>query len=144
MLLGPDQFADLFFDLVHLREAIQGVFGEDLSPVEKDFERSRLTRGDRHRPELFGVIVEQILRQTGGSGQIPSGGAVLDPHHWLLSRPRLAAIVGPGSPPFVNLPRGLLEPMLKCSHLTRVSHGRLSGATASRANCRTPRASRGG
>ena len=65
--LGPDQFADLFFDLVHLREAIQGVFGEDLSPVEKDFERTRLTGGDRHRPQLFVVIVQQVLRQTGGS-----------------------------------------------------------------------------
>jgi hypothetical protein len=113
VLLSPDQFADLFFYLVHLREAIQGVFGKDLSPVEKDFERSCLTGGDRHRPELFVVIMQQILRQTGGSRQIPSGGAVLDPHHWLLSRPRLAGpIVGHGSPPFVELPRGLLEPML--------------------------------
>ena len=56
--LGPDQFADLLFDLVHLREAIQGVFGEDLSPVEKDFERSCLTRGNRHRPQLFVVVVQ--------------------------------------------------------------------------------------
>ena len=67
-ILRPDQFANLFFDLVHLRKAIQGVLGEDLSPVEKDFERSRLTGGNRHRPELFVIIVQQILRQTGGSG----------------------------------------------------------------------------
>ncbi len=67
MLLGPDQFADLFLDLVHLRKAILGELGENHSPVEKDFERTRLTGGDRHRPELFVVIVQQILRQTGGS-----------------------------------------------------------------------------
>ena len=58
---------------------------EDLSPVEKDLERSRLTGGDRHASELLVVIVQQILRQTGGSRQIPSGGAVFDPHRWLLS-----------------------------------------------------------
>src|SRR5215210_4856449 len=52
-ILRPDQLADLLFDLVHLGEAIQGVLGEDLSPVEKDFERSRPTGGNRHRPELF-------------------------------------------------------------------------------------------
>jgi hypothetical protein len=86
VLLGPDQLADLLFDLVHLRKAIQGVLGEDLSPVEKYFERSRLTGRNRHRPELFVVIVQQILRQTGGSREIPSGIAVLDPHHWLLPR----------------------------------------------------------
>jgi Sec-independent protein translocase protein TatA len=58
VLLGPDQFTDLLFDLVHLRKAIQSVLGEDLSPVEKDFERSRLTRRNRHRPELVVVIVQ--------------------------------------------------------------------------------------
>jgi hypothetical protein len=66
--LRPDQLSDLFFDFVHLRKTIQGVLGEDLSPVEKDFEGSRLTGGDRHRPELLVVIVQQILRQTGGAG----------------------------------------------------------------------------
>src|SRR4051794_29739489 len=90
---GPNQFTDLLFDLVHFGKAIQGVLGEDLFPVEKDFERSRLTRGERHRPQLFVVIVQQILRQTGGSGKIASGGAVLDAHRRLLSRRRLAGPV---------------------------------------------------
>ena len=85
------------------REAIQGLLGEDLSPVEEDFERSRLTGSDRHPPQLFVVIVQQILRQTGGSGEIPSGGAVLDPHHWLLSRRRLAG-------PSLAMPRLLRLP----------------------------------
>ena len=98
--LRPDQFADLFFDLVHLRKAIQGVLGEDLSPVEKDFERSRLAGGNRHRPQLFVVIVQQILRQTGGSSEIPSGGAVLDPHHRLLPRRLAGSVTGHASPPF--------------------------------------------
>src|SRR5215210_3690879 len=138
--LRPDQLADLFFDLVHLGEAIQGVLGEDLSPVEKDFKRSRLTRGNRHRPQLFVVIVQQILRQTGGSREIPSRGAVLDPHRWLLPGRRLAgSITGHVSPPFVVLHRGWIEPMSKDSRLARVSHGRVSGATASPATCRTPR-----
>jgi hypothetical protein len=56
--LSPDQLPNLFFDLVHLRKTIQGVLGEDLSSVEKDFERSRLTGGDRHRPELLVVIMQ--------------------------------------------------------------------------------------
>ena len=144
VLLGPNQFTDLLFDLIHLRKAIQGVLGEDLSPVEKDFERSRLTGSDGHRPELFVVIVQQILRQTGGSREIPSGGAVLDPHKWLLPRRRLAgSVVGHASSPFVSLVRGgLTESHHVC--MARVSHGRLSGATASRATRRTPRASRGG
>ena len=55
--LSPDQLSDLCFDLVHLRKTIQGVFGEDFSPVEKDFKRSRLTGGNRHRPELLVVIM---------------------------------------------------------------------------------------
>jgi hypothetical protein len=84
--LRPDQFADLLFDLVHLGEAIQGVLREDLLSIEEDFEGSRLAGGDRHPPQLFVVVVQQILRQTGGSSEIPSGGAVLDPHQWLLSR----------------------------------------------------------
>jgi hypothetical protein len=105
--LGPDQFADLFFDLVHLGKAIQSVLGEDFLSIEKDFERSRFAGSNRHRPELCVVIMQQILRQTGGSGQIPSGGAVLDPHCWLLSRRRLAGSVsGHLSPPFVIRPHG--------------------------------------
>jgi hypothetical protein len=121
---GPNQFTDLLFDLVHFGKAIHGVLGEDLFPVEKDFERPRLTGGERHRPQLFVVIVQQILRQTGGSGKIPSGGAVLDPHRWLLSRRRLAGpVVGHVLPPFIVLPGGWLEPLSKSSHLTRVSHG---------------------
>jgi hypothetical protein len=145
VLLGPNQFTDLLFDLIHLRKAIQGVLGEDLSPVEKDFERSRLTGSDGHRPELFVVIVQQILRQTGGSREIPSGGAVLDPHHWLLPRRRLAgSVVGHAASPFICLTRWWLDRIPPQLHLARVSHGRLSGATASRATCRTPRASRGG
>jgi len=48
--LRSDQFADLLFDLIDLRKAVEGLLGEDLSPVEKDFERSRLTGGKRHRP----------------------------------------------------------------------------------------------
>ena len=103
VLLSPDQFADLFFDLVHLGEAVQGFLGENLLPVEEDLERSRLTRGDCHRPELFVVVVQQVLRQTGGSCQIPSGGAVLDPHHRLLPCRRLAGpVFGHVFPPLAS------------------------------------------
>ena len=94
--LCADQFADLLFDLVHLGEAVQGALGENLLPVEEDFERARFAGGDRHRPELFVVVVQQILRQTGGSREVLSGGAVLDPHRWFLPRRRLAgrAVIG--------------------------------------------------
>ena len=91
--LCADQFADLLFDLVHLGEAVQSVLGENLLPVEEDFERSGVTGGHRHRPKLLVIIVQQVLRQTGGSREIPSGGAVLDPHHRLLSRWLLAGRV---------------------------------------------------
>jgi hypothetical protein len=37
VLLSPDQFADLFFDLVRLRKAVHSVLGENLLPVEEDF-----------------------------------------------------------------------------------------------------------
>jgi hypothetical protein len=60
------------------------VLGENLLPVEEDFERSRVAGGDRHRPNLIVVIVQQVLRQTGGSRQIASGRAVLDANGWLL------------------------------------------------------------
>lgn len=90
MCLRPDQFADLFFDLVHLWKAVQNVLGKDLLPVEEDFERSGVTWGHRHRLQLIVVVVQQVLRQTGGSCQIPSGRAVLDPHGRLLSIGALA------------------------------------------------------
>jgi hypothetical protein len=82
--LRADKLADLFFDLVDLREAVEGVLGKDLLPIQKDFERSRRAGGHSHRPQLIGVIVQQVLRQTGGSSKIPSGGAVLDPHGGFL------------------------------------------------------------
>jgi hypothetical protein len=79
-VLGLDQLPDLLLDLVRFWKPIHGLFGEDLLPVEKDLERSGFTRGNRHALDLIVVIVQQVLRQTGGSRQIPSGGAVLDPH----------------------------------------------------------------
>ena len=94
--LSAHQFADLLFDLVHLREAVSSTLGKDLLPVEEDFERSRFAGGHRHRPQLIVVVVQQVLRQTGGSSKIPSGGAVLDPHGRLLLGPGVAggAFVG--------------------------------------------------
>ena len=110
-VLGPHQFANLFFDLIHLGKAIEGLLGEDSSPVEKDLERSRLTGGDRHASNLLVVVVQEVLRQTGGSRKIPSGGAVLDPHRWLLSLRLAGSVVGHVSPPFVFHHYGLLAPL---------------------------------
>ena len=94
--LRADQFADLLFDLVHLGESVSSALGKDLLPVEKNFERSRFAGGHRHRPQVIVVVVQQVLRQTGGSSQIPSGGAVLDTYSWLLLGRGLAldALVG--------------------------------------------------
>ena len=94
--LRTHQFTDLLFDLVHLGEAVSSTLGKNLLPVEEDFERSRFAGGHRHRPQLIVVVVQQVLRQTGGSSKIPSGGAVLDPHGWLLLGRGLArsAVVG--------------------------------------------------
>ena len=104
--LRLDQSAYLLFNFVHLGEAVQSVLGKDLPPVEEDFERSRLAGSDRHPSQLVLVIVQQVLRQTGGSGKIPSGSAVLDPHQWFLSRRLTGSIVGHVSPPFASLVRG--------------------------------------
>ena len=52
------------------------------------------------------VIVQQVLRQTGGSGEIPSGGAVLDPYRWFCPfGDLLATSLAMVSPPFVSVPR---------------------------------------
>ena len=83
--LSPDQFPDLFFDLVHFGETIEGALGKDLLPVQEDLKRSRFTGGDRHGLQLIVVVVQQVLRQTGSSSKVSSGGAVLDPYRWLLS-----------------------------------------------------------
>ncbi len=66
-VLRPDQLGDLLLDLVGLRKAIQRLLGENLLAIEKDLERSGFARGDGDRPDLLVVVVQQILRQTGGS-----------------------------------------------------------------------------
>jgi hypothetical protein len=131
--LRTDQFADLLFDLVHLGEAVRSTLGKDLPPVEKDFERSRFAGGYRHRPQVIVVVVQQVLRQTGGSSEIPSGGAVLDPYGWLLPGRGLAlgALVGH----VVTSVRLRSSRVLPQGPLQwRVSHG-LAARTTSRAPC---------
>src|SRR5581483_4627961 len=56
-------------------------FGKEPLAVQKDFERAGPAR-DQEDPlgQVVGIIVKQMLRQTGGARQIPSGGAVFDPN----------------------------------------------------------------
>jgi hypothetical protein len=81
---GLEQGFDLFFDLIRLRKALQRLLGEDLPAIEKDLERSRFPGSDGDTPDFLGIVMEQVLRQTGGSGKISSGGAVFDPHQRFL------------------------------------------------------------
>jgi len=65
--LRPDQFPNLLFDLVRFRKSIGGLLGKDLLAIEEDLERPRFARGHGHALDLLVVIVQQVLRQTGGS-----------------------------------------------------------------------------
>ena len=75
-LLRPDQLPDFLFDLVRLWKAVDALLGKDLLPVKVNLERPGFARGDRDALDPVGVIVQQVLRQTGGSREVPSGGAV--------------------------------------------------------------------
>ena len=55
------------------------MLGEEFLLVEEDLEGSRFARRDGDAREVRVVVVEQVLRQTGGSREIASGGAVFDP-----------------------------------------------------------------
>jgi hypothetical protein len=118
VLLRPDQLPDLLFDLVRLWKAVDGLLGKDLLPVEVDLERPGFAGGDRDALDLIGVIVQQVLRQTGGSREVPSGGAVLDPHH------RFLPIRGVG-----HLVSSVHSSSLRCRHRSRKNRSRVECRT---------------
>ena len=63
------------------REPVDHALAEDEFAVERDFERAALAGRDGDAATEDGAkIMQQVLRQTGGSREIPSAGAVLDPH----------------------------------------------------------------
>ena len=84
--LCPDQFPDAIFDFVRLGEAVERMFREDLSSIQEDFECSDRTGSDGDPSQVVGVIVQQVLRQTGGSREIPSRRAIFDAHKGFLRR----------------------------------------------------------
>ena len=122
----PHQLPDLCFDLVHLRKRSRAC-------LEKTFLRLRKTSNDPVSPGARPPAVARRnraadSRQTGGSGKIPSGGAVLDPHYRFLSRRRFVGpIFGHLSPPFVVLPRGRLS---QCREVRTWCECRMEGAPA--------------
>jgi len=70
---------DLLLDLIGIRKTVDLQLGEDLFPIEEDFEGSGLSWDDGHAAlELLVIIMEEVLRQTGGSSKVSSGGAVFD------------------------------------------------------------------
>ena len=70
---------DLRLDLIGFRKTVDFQLREDLFPIEEDFEGSGLSRDDGHATrESLVVIMEEVLRQTGGSSKVSSGGAVFD------------------------------------------------------------------
>ncbi len=78
LALRAEKALDLLFDFVHLGKSFERVFGEDLLLIQEDLKGARLTGRDGHAAEMRVEIVQEILRQTGGSGEIASGRAVLD------------------------------------------------------------------
>ncbi len=71
----------MLFDFVLFRKAIGRLLGEDKLIAKGDFKDPDLARQQEDPTgNLLVVIMEDILRQTGGTRQIPSGGAVRDPH----------------------------------------------------------------
>ena len=77
---GKDR-SQLLFNFVLFRKAIGRLLGEDEPIAKGDLKDPSLARQQVDTTgDLLVVIMEDILRQTGGTRQIPSGGAVRDPH----------------------------------------------------------------
>jgi len=62
-----EQSFDKGFDLIGFGKAIALMFGKELPVVEEDLEGSRFTRRDGDAREVIVIVVEQVLRQTGGA-----------------------------------------------------------------------------
>jgi hypothetical protein len=84
--LCPNQLPDPLFDLVRFRKAVERVLRKDLLSIQEDFERPGLAGSDGDPTEVVGVIMQQVLRQTGGAREIPSRRAVFDADEWFLGR----------------------------------------------------------
>ena len=87
--LGGEKFSELLLDFVRFGEPVVLQFRKDLFPVEEDFKRTAFSWDDGHAArELLVIIVEEVLRQTGGSSKVTSRGAVFDPYR----RSRLSTV----------------------------------------------------
>jgi hypothetical protein len=87
--LRPEQLHDFRLDLIVLGKTVERMLGKNLPPIEKDFEGAGIAWGDRYAAKVLVIIVQQVLRQTGGSREVASGGAVFDPdRRFLLGRRR--------------------------------------------------------
>lgn len=118
--LRLEQFLDASFDLVCFREAVERVLREDLSTVQENFERPGRSGRNGDCAKLTVIIVQQVLRQTGGSWEVASRSAVLDTDCRILFRFRCLshrcssnAYLAGGTP---GPPSGL-------PNIARVSHG---------------------
>src|SRR5579884_3484263 len=112
-LVHAKQRADLILDLVLLREPLQPFLREDRLAVEADLEDAAATRDERQTRQVIGVVVEDMLRQTGGAFQVPSRRAVFDPHACAVARQRcvLPHLLAVAHPPRGRA-GGTLPPML--------------------------------
>jgi hypothetical protein len=87
LVLGEEQLFELGFDFVVVREASGFFLRKDEAAVELNFEDT--TGAGKYlnsARELFVVIVQHILRQTGGPLEIPSRGAIRYAHTRVLCR----------------------------------------------------------
>jgi hypothetical protein len=77
--LGTHQLSNPILNLIFLWKTLQVQLRENPLAVEKDFKRARFTRDDCDASgQLLVVVMEQVLRQTGGSCKVSSRRAVFD------------------------------------------------------------------
>jgi len=94
---GAEDVAELMLDLVLFRETTGRFLREELAVTHGDLKDAAGAGNDQDAPwKLLKIIVQDVLRQTGGPGQIASGGAVLDPDH--VARAGLSHRLLPSSP----------------------------------------------
>lgn len=81
MLARAQRCADGRLRFTFFREAVERLLGEDELISDGDFEDPAATRDELDPIQEMAVICgEGFLRQTGGSSDVASRGAVFDPH----------------------------------------------------------------
>jgi len=94
-----EQGFELLFDFVGIREAARLRFGEEHLAVECHVEHAPTARHKCYSSrQVISIIVQDALRQPGGSIQVPSRGAIGDAHARILIRGHSLCLLSPFVP----------------------------------------------